>query len=376
MYAQKYKLDYISYGSDILSKQLETKFMSDAYSYSQPISLIFKKQHHLPNVSISPKLLKFKTRINMLNHTINSRDPVRYAISKQTRFYTPINKSLHLLIRLQEKPYNIGDATPHWLSAYEVIKRCHLPDVHRSMHLFEMFGDVVSALHHYLHPNKLDWHATIVPNSHNVLPTDTVNEFAKRFVTDKSIIPTLITKADLITCNCDTKLSEYDYLQLLVTGISLALLNMSARKTMIAKFNLPVYHPVVVSMLYTIYNCFDKIILYKGVSNQYSTDVWVIAKRFQGISENIQTTLNKLLSNKLDLDVDLYDNSYNEGFMKQLIMFQEQLINNYVLNIDKELFFVDNYDVLKNEDYDELIVEKNREWIEKMKIGDAKTGLF
>jgi hypothetical protein len=382
LYCKKYDLDYTSYGSELLSKKLETKIISDMYAYDNPLSFTFKLDPSLQsNIPIKlQKLIILRNRMKIIHIIIGSRDENRWQLNKLSRSYNPMNKQFDLLKKLQDE-FNIGASTREWVNIYEVVKYLHPTYVRTSVHLFDTTGDTVSALNHYIKTvadANLVWHATMPLVSSPTATNSLEKQYPDNIVSNNEQLIQLISAADLTIASCNNKLSRSDKLQTIVVGIAKILISISVGKSFVAKMYLPIYHPILVSLLYTIYSSFAKLVVYKSTVSQFSNDFFVIGKRFNRLDPGIKTKLQLIADGKFNKDDDLFDNNYSEQFMNQLVLVLGKMVNNYALTIDKQIFYVDNYEVLKGGDYTDLIAQKNKEWITQMKIAkiDKKYALL
>jgi hypothetical protein len=408
LYAQKYHLDYLSYGSELITEELNDKVVSDIYSYSRPIIFTFKSASLDDNPKL-PKLIKRTAHLAPISHSdpfinrlhelerrieftyklLDTRDIDKWDLARQTRFYTPANKQLHLLKYIQTK-FNIGPGSQAWLKMYEMIHDLKLfkkMDSLRTFHLCEAPGNFISAINHYMRTMKPDaefhWSAQSleggVKTSNSIALGDDYG-YIKRHpdnwsfgdITDPNNTKkyqNLIGEVDFVTSDCGLGFEKnLNRLKIMVAEMVLILTGLTKGKGFLAKFMMPVYHPIQLSMIYTVYKSFDKCIIYKGVINQFSVEFYLVGKRFRGIGDNIRKLLEDILTRNIDKDYCLYNGQYDTGFKEQLLLAFGKLTNSYILNFDKQLFMVDNWEVLKDKNYENVIKGKNIEWVERMKL--------
>ena len=138
-------------------------------------------------------------------------------------------------------------------------------------------------------------------------------------------------------------------------------------KSFVAKMFMPMFEPIQISILYLLYNSFDKLYFYKGLVNTFSSEFYVIGKGFNGINDNILKKLFQIMEN-FDKSIDIYDAKYHKYFINQLSYIFKILFDGYKYNFDRQLYYVDNYEALTKDHLKEIqkiIKLKNIEWVEK-----------
>jgi hypothetical protein len=377
------------------------------YSYAQPIIFRFqgdhdeypmlpelakvKRQAKLSNPFIN-KLQEFARRIHVTHQALDTRDIDRWDLARHSRFYTPANKQLHLLKYIQDK-YNIGSGSQAWLKMYEMIIDLKLfkhQDKLQTFHLCEAPGNFISAINHYMRtmrPNvEFTWSAQSLAagNTKNRTAFGDDYGYIKRHpdnwsfgdITDPANTKKyqqLINSADFVTSDCGLPFEKnLNLLKVHIAEMVLILTGLRKGSGFLAKFMMPVYTPIQLSMMYTAYKSFDKCIIYKGVINQFSNEFYLVGTGFRGLAGNVKSLLEGILVMDFDKDYCIYNNQYDTGFKEQLLLAFGKLVKSYVLDFDKQLWFVDNYEVLKDKNYNNVIKRKNTDWVDRMKLQKIK----
>jgi hypothetical protein len=98
--------------------------------------------------------------------------------------------------------------------------------------------------------------------------------------------------------------------------------------------------------------------------------LYVIGLNNKGVSDEIKDKLFDVLNN-FDINFDLYENNYDEAFLMQLYKIVKYMTNNYIFVIEKQLYYVDNYENIEQQHFNKLqkiIKEKNYDWINRINI--------
>lgn len=404
LYAKKYDFEYLSYRDEFLNKELEMKIFNDMYGYSEPIIYLFKKHDRIEPSSKLIKIPKLyaelKRKLYMTNFLIDTRNVSEwYKIKKIIRYYSPIKKDDHLTSYI-EKNYGTGKISQAWLKMYEMIVDFSLVDRDKnnfkSFHICEAPGNFIAALMYYVKTNtKIKDYKWLAQSLNPFLSKESKKERRTAFGDDYGLIETYpdrwlwgkdntgdITKADnilfyekymkdadLVTSDCGVPNEESSNIMLKVhfAQILMVLNGLQLGKTFLAKLIMPIVEPIQISMLYLLYQSFDKFYFYKGVVNIYSAELYIIGMGYKGIDEQIKKKLFTVLKN-FDSKFDLYDNKYPNSFIVQLNYILQKLTDQYIQNFDRQLYYVDNYQIITGDhllEIKKIIIDKNIEWASK-----------
>lgn len=186
---------------------------------------------------------------------------------------------------------------------------------------------------------------------------------------------------DLITSDCGLGWKDGDdtLLKIEIAQILAILYNLPKGANFIGKFVLPIKSPLLVSLIYILYEAFGKLIFYKSVQNQYSGEFYIIGKKYSPVDKEILNKLlellkmkesNSNLGNNINTNLDLYK-EYPEEFIYQLISSIDRMVENLTFHIDRQLYYVDNIKQISEEHMEMVknyITEKNIDWVKKFKF--------
>lgn len=399
LYATKYDFEYISYQDKILNNNLQMRIIQDMYSYSEPIIYSFKKHKEIDTiVQIPPLYQELKRKIYMTNFLIDTRNLNQWNyVKKKVRYYTPANKSEHLTSYV-EKHYNTGKISQAWLKMYEMIIDLNLIENQselKTFHLCEAPGNFIAAMIYHINKHttikNFDWYAQslnpefrddakktafgddyglIAKNKNRWLwGKDNTGDITHR---DNIIFyKDYIKNAELVTSDCGVPF-EFDaesdtLIKVHFAQLVMILYGLSIGKTFLAKLMIPLVEPIQISMLYLLYQSFDKLYFYKGVVNTYSNEIYVIGKGYRGISDEMKSVLLHTLEN-FDRKKDLFNNNYPKNFIEQLNYIFQVFVNRYITGFDRQLYYADNSEILSEQHFKEIkkaINDKNIEWVMK-----------
>ena len=187
---------------------------------------------------------------------------------------------------------------------------------------------------------------------------------------------------DFITSDCGIPMDlESENNNLLVKlefcALMFMLFNVPKGKNFVAKLFCPPAMNVEVSMLYLVYKHFDEVYFYKPTVNPFSKEYYLIAKGYHPVSDDCREKLEETLKNfdqVFNEDLGLFK-EYPEIFMSQLVRIQRKLADHYIYNFNRQLYYVDNFEGLSDEQYkiiNDSIDERNLDWIDKFKIEEIK----
>lgn len=395
VYAKKYGFEYMEEYSKDFGNEIGKLIMADMYSYHQEIKFTFK--HYDDNKISFPydEFQKIQKKISMMEFLIDTRDANKwYKVKMMFRYYAPSDYKSKIAEYVKEH-YNTGKISQAWMKMYEIIKVFSLipvKDTFKTFHLCEAPGNFISAINHYIKTEtkikNFDWMAqSLNPwKGKGIIGDDYgyIRKYPKRWTFGQNNTGDITTKdnleyykqycqnVDLITSDCGLPMEEdFDPLPLVKVHFAqllyiLYLLPKNA--SFVAKLMNPQIYPIQISMLYMIYNCFEKMSFFKGVINVHSKEFYLIGENYQNpISDDMKRKLIKLLGD-FDMNTNLYD-TYDTGFIIQLQTITKTLTDKYVFNFNRQLFYVDNYELLDKTHIDtvkKIIYEKNVDLVKRL----------
>lgn len=403
LYSEKYGFEYLSYRDKILNQEVELNFFNHMYGYTDPLIYAFRKiDQNRELVPIPPLYQDLKRKIYMTNFLIDTRNVNEwYKVKRIVRYYSPIKKSDHLT-KYIEHHYHTGKISQAWLKMYEMAVDFKFEgnnNTFRTFHLCEAPGNFIAALMHYIktHTQIKDyqWKAQSLNPELSRTPDKSkkktafgddyglISKYPDRWIwgTDNTgditnvdnirFYGKLIKDADLVTSDCGVPNeldSESDTLLKVHFAQIVTILNgLSVGKSFLAKLMMPIVEPLQVSIIYLLYTCFKQLYFYKGVVNTFSLEFYVVGKGFTGIETEMKEQLISYVSN-FNKKNNLFANTYPKHFISQLNYVLHKLVDGYIQNFDRQLYYVDNYRIITSKHISEVkqsIHAKNIEWVSK-----------
>ena len=401
LYAKKWDFKTVQF--DI--KTFKTDFMKiiiqDMYLYYKPI-IRRLKNYKIQNEQLINIPLSFVQANNTLESTdyiIDTRNILDWnKMKKIIRFYRPLNKNKHLkqIIDVNFNQQNISQA---WIKMYEILKTYKLisrkATDFRSFHMCEAPGNFISAINHYIKTetniSNYEWMTqTLNPNLNNKGFKDDygygyIERYKERWnygldntgdITNVENIKyyrryTLDRNIKLLTSDCGLPEScgYSEITKVHIAQLLFILHNLSEGGNCVAKMKFPIMYPVQIYYYYKFCKHFKKVYFFKGNQNPSSKEFYLIGLKYHRISEPELEVL--LLTFSSYDEMHFKDNKYPESFIMQLEAIHKELVDNYVFNFDRKLFYVDNYKVIQKQHFsiiEQMIDIKNIEWIKKYKI--------
>ena len=401
-YAKKYDFTIRIYMKSLTDSKLGIMFMKDLYYKHRPINYAFDKIQDNKMVTIPPFFKKSEGKIIIAHMIIDTRFIDDWMFKKNIlRYYRPRNKR-NTLISIVEENYNTGKISQAWLKMYEILTQIKLIDCGnniKTFHICEAPGNFISAINHYAKTVlgvKFEWKA-------QSLATDIVGvgfgddygyikkyrsnwDFGADGTGDITKIDNIVyyrdmigdMDVDLITSDCGLSLGECGAIgnmtKIHYSAFVAILMCLPRGKNFVAKYFMPIVKPIEFCILYILYKHFDKLIFYKPVVNVFSKEFYICGIGYKGmIDEMIQVLLDKV--HNYDENFSLYK-SYPRSFINQLVVVSNEIMDNYLINFRRQIYFVDNYNFIDTEMktmYYNYILQKNDEWLEMTKIKRIKT---
>ena len=305
---------------------------------------------------------------------------------------------------------HLGDSSisQAWLKMYEIISDCDLVQrtqkgTFRSFHICEAPGTFINALNNYIrtktnytdfdwmaqslntrtakigdtyglirrHPERWDWGAT---RTGDITEVENIRYYMKkvqRHHGNQSI--------NLMTSDCGLPMGEPKY-EFVAFASYVAILAILPRGgTMVYKILSPIDLPLIWNLIYITFTNFKELAFFKPVQNSQSREFYIVAKDYLGTAPLVIDKLLDIVQRWSRLEpqeyqakwletLDLFNDTYPEEFVAQVLSISERLTQNYVNSIERIIYYVDNNEFL-GEEYtrhiEKYIEEKNEDWIRK-----------
>ena len=313
-------------------------------------------------------------------------------------------EKIHLDTKIQKLlgDFSISQA---WLKMYEIITDCNLiptqrKGVFKSFHICEAPGTFINCINNYIHTktkyDSFEWKAQSL-HSQSAKGKGKGTAFGDDFGlikrhhekwdwgVDSSGDITKLTNikhyekvvkdmngVELITSDCGLPMKCEGYEKVAFSSFLTILQILPKGGSMVYKILTPIDEPIILNLIYIAYNNFKELIFYKPVQNSQSREFYIVGKGYLGtetyILEKLFDELHKFKDNSDK--VDIFNDMYPEAFVSQLITASTELADNFVYTIERQIYFVDNKDVMPKE-FIKLFYnyynEKNDDWVRKYK---------
>lgn len=383
--------------------------------------------------------LKFKyTKLYLIKLSLNKYK--RFIDTKEQYFdnnWGIVTNDIDLyrpLKNILKSKYNAESVTNAWTKIYEILVRYQLleniintsdiSDISdiakiRSFHLCELPGSFIFSFNHYIKTkfNNIDieynWQAQSLnpQNMQNItkypslLKDDLtlIKKFPDRWVfgddnnngdiTSEINIRSYqrdIVNIDIITSDCGLKMSNKDYneqelkLSKLNFGQILAILAVLPKnKSAVLKTFIPFCETITISLLWLLYNTFNKVIITKPItSHPSSSEVYILCDGYRGVASEVisggisSKTIDKLfvILNNFDCDRSIFPRcSIPEGFIDDIHKCSTYFVESQIKSIMRSLYYYDNpkeINLVKNTRNDKCYA-----WIRKHNISPIENKL-
>jgi len=413
IWANKYDLRVVPYVQTAFNSNFGRNLINFEYKYYQPLNYKFHKKKNGKLIKLPIKQLEQLYRETYITTTAIDTVPLQLwdKIKIKIRFYMPRRHSFSRDMRLTTmimKQFNTGKITQAWLKMYEILDTYHEKLFNnnnksiKSFHICEAPGNFIAALNHFVKTRtsikELDWCAQSLKPTKELQTTNTafgdsygyIKKYKNRWdlgpknsgdITDIDNFKhytKLASKAQLITGDCGAPY-EFDLQSLLLTklGVFEMCIILFANKLhssfIIKVIQHTINKPLCIGLLYLLYKQYKYLYFYKPVVNPYSSEFYCIGiDRQELLKKSDKVRLYKLLKNyNTETPKTLLCNKYDKYFMNQFIDGLTELHNLFTFAIDRQLYYVNNIDIIKQEHLDSFekkVEEKNNKWIKRHNV--------
>ena len=340
-----------------------------------------------------------------------------FEANKQFRYYKhkEDKEKTHLDV-LVRNIINDKSVSQAWLKMYEIITDCKIVPTGRkgtfkSFHICEAPGTFISCLNNYIHTktkyDSFEWKAQSlkkskdtgkdtafgddfnlikrnkdkwdwgVDGSGDITNIANIQHYAKvvkemQNLTQHNILSTSKQPIDLITSDCGLPMKCKGYEKVAFASLLSILHILPKGGSMVYKILSPIDEPIILNLIYIAYTNFKDLIFYKPVQNSQSREFYIIGKGYLGTDSHIiEKLFDELKKFKEGEEADLFADTYPEIFVRQMVQASTILADNFVYTIERQIYFVDNSDVI-TPDFIKLFYnyynEKNKDWIDKYNV--------
>lgn len=178
------------------------------------------------------------------------------------------------------------------------------------------------------------------------------------------------TNIDLVTSDCGIPWTpqsqeENQLLKLHFAEFVMILSILRPGGRFVAKFFFPIYYQLQIDLLFLLYNSSDELIFYKPRLNVFSKEFYVIGINLHEIKESVMEKLLSIYqSEPFDISSRLWQH-IDDSFMNQLAVINNKMVQDYVFNFKKQVYYVDNHDYF-DDSFQEFLKyhyrQKNVQW--------------
>ena len=382
---------------DIISFEKDIYFKFKFYDITEP-DIQFTTLDKFLDLPKSFEKMIIKSREDKRAFDYRDIDTYRSIKHKIDYYYKKLTYAISLIYPLPNEHINNDE----WLKITEILFKIKLIDETKtnlkSFHICEFTGSYVNAITFflYLKMNKVPWtwkaqrlnpkfkmnyNDTSITNDFDLVDFDNsisfdenmLNNYYDNYDFGKDNTGDITTYEniqyyrknhndyELVTAGCGIQQNDTGY----ILSYSQYLMIFSCckkRGNAILKRVFPIENTQEISMLYLFYCLFENVIIYKPKINYHSQEFYLIGLNYKGINQNL---LDKLIDFLQNYKLVGFITSMPNTFTLQVDKAQNELIENMNKFIKKQIYFCDNYENIKEEDWGLLkkaIREKLKDW--------------
>ena len=400
MYCKKYGIETIDLDrKGTFENEFGRLIINDLYSQYSPIKqkiLHTKIRKNLSKLDLIDELEKLSGDLAMSVYSLEKRDISKYIFLKDKLvFYQKdFDSKLFSLSDYVSKKYTKYKVTKEWLSFQEILSEFNILNENIknifTFHLNEAPGYFIKSLCYDLErKNKcikcFEWNAqTLHPSIDNMFSNDynLLTKFQNRWkfgVTEDGDITNIenlksykniCKKIKLLTADGGEKniSNEISLNQLKFSEFVFMFHNLPKTGNFVIRLYLPFEDRLFIDMVYLMYKNFKSIYFYKPLENLFSGEFYLVCLNYKGISDKTMKLLLKLLKNynTETKDKSIFEKDYSESFKHQIFNIIKKFTQNYIFNINKQLYYFDNKKFIPKEHFQEInkiFMKKNKDWV-------------
>jgi hypothetical protein len=397
IWAKKYNIDYYELDKNY-KYQFEKLILEDMYNIHKEISYLYTKKDDNKTTKMSTKINKLNNKLLLVTSFLDTRDFRKWNTTRRkVAFYRPLFKDIDIVKRVQRLT-NIPTISQAWLKMFEILVKYPLINNKdksiKTFHMCEAPGNFISATDYFIknrtNIKNFDWKAqSLISEKNNTNPLGNQYGFMKKYsnrwlfgpkktgdITDIDNLKyykNIIKDCNLVTSDCgisdlakgyDKLIAKINYCQII--GI---LNGLSKGSNVVIKTFQKYYYPALYSCLYMMYLSFDRLYVHKSVLNRQSPEFYLVGINFR---DDNRKKLDEMFDfiKEFDESKDLFG-TYPTDFVKQTDEIMEKIAENFLFEIERIVYYFDNYDNLGLSGQNEIkhyIDKKNDEWLEKNKF--------
>jgi len=388
LYAKKYNLEIIDMDKGKFNSDLGKLILKDLYTKHKPIKInfsILKKIHKEYKIDIDAEIKELNRKIYMSKLSLESRNIPEFLLeNNRVLFYNPKSKiklkNLNEYIQNNYTKYKVSNS---WLSLQEILStfKTIIPKKNKKFKVFYLNkcnGNDIKSICYYIKKNKIsqkcfEWRAhsyNRILYKNNNKKNDLFEKYKENFDLGLSNIGD-ITKFKFIehykekckniklllgTANKYCVIKNIPLKKLKLAEIIFIFNNLPKNGNFILYFDINYNDSLFINLIYLMFKSFKQLYLYNSLQNLYSSEFYIIGINYTQV-KTIYLKKMKSILNKYDdekLQEKIIKSKYPIEFINQIHKSFEEFTNNYIFNINKQLYYQDNVEYIPKEHYKEL----------------------
>ena len=394
LYAKKYKLEIIPIDKGQFNSELGKLILKNLYKKHEPILINLnssKKVHKEFKLNFNSELKIFKNKLFIEKNILKLRNislfNLRY--NKVLFYQTECKVKIKNINEYIQSKYTKYPITNSWLSLQEIFKTFPdlIPKKNKKFKVFlvnENMGSDIKAICYYINKNKIsnkcfEWTAQSFnqvlyntnkdiynlykkyPEKWDFGPSD-IGDITKFKYIEYYKKKCKYIKLLLASGNEESKIKNFRSKHIKLAEIIFMFNNLPKHGNFILLFSIKNVYPLFINLFYLMFKSFKKFYFYKSLESLYSDQFYIIGINYTPIKETYLMKMKNIL-NKYDnkrLDEKIIKEKYQVDFIYKLYNSFELFINNYIYNINKQLYYLDNAKYIPKEHFSELKKINNR----------------
>ena len=404
LYAKEFELKTIPLDKGTFKSELGTLILNDMYSLHEPIQFEFTQRGNNDNnvvgiLDLENELGVLSREYQTITDAIDTRDIRNWDRGKHiSRYYKSGNREIETLIQYIHKTFDIK-VSQAWLKMYEICMVFPIINkrkkVFNSFHICELPGNFIRAINYYIlsqtNIESFKWLAqSMKPDKHdkNIIGNDydILKKFPEKWIFERDGDITNVDNikaykkyfkdVDLLTSDCGLGWKDEEDISLIKVHFAQLIFmfsNLTKGGNFVCKFVLPLKDNLHINMIFIMYKHFKKCFFYKPLQNMYSGEYYFIGLDYKPVDNTLLNKMFKLLEDfdKNSLSECICKTKYPKSFNHQIYHGVKKLTDNFMFNIERQFYYVDNAKYIPKAHIDTLkkyIAKKNEDWVDKFKL--------